>query len=129
MTPDFKRFLLYVFLLSLVIWGVSVYPLTLYTEENQLHSIVAGYFVSLISAILGFLLNTSALRKSTKSFMVMVFGGMGIRLLLIITIVALIIGLTKLQPVTLLGSVLFFYIFFMLLEIFFINKLKNNSVN
>lgn len=127
--PEVKKFLLYVFMLSLILTAILFYPLTLYKDFIQIKAVLAGYLISLISAVFGFLLNSSALHKSSKSFMVMVFGGMGLRLLLIIILAALLLGIFQLEALSFLGSVLFFYILFMLLEIFLINKSKNRIVN
>ena len=63
------------------------------------------------------LINELAFKKSVKSFMVIVFGGMGIRMMFIAISIVILLYIAGLDEVTLVASVFFFYILFIVLEI------------
>ncbi|MFI5212126.1 MAG: hypothetical protein ACHQIH_04530, partial [Ignavibacteria bacterium] len=68
---------------SLVAIVVASYPVYAYANKVQVYSIICGYIIGLISALAGYKLNELAFKKPVKSFMVIVFGGMGIRMMFI----------------------------------------------
>ena len=84
----------------------------------------SGYIISLINAIIGYKLNTMAFNKPTKSFMVLVFGGMGIRLIVVMLFLVILIQFTALDSLSLVGSVFFFYTLFISIEIYFLHKIQ-----
>ena len=116
------RFLRNLFFASAAVALLSAYPVSVYATAFQIYSIITGYIISLVIALVGFFLNKKAYEKSLRSFMVMVFGGIGIRM--IITAISLVIALTllKLDPVVLVLSVMFFYFLFISLEIYFLHR-------
>lgn len=116
------QFLRNLFIASAAVALLSAYPIAVYASSFQLFSIITGYFISLVIALIGFFLNKNAYEKSMKNFMVMVFGGIGIRM--IITGILLVIALLflKLDTVTLVSSVMFFYFLFISLEIHFLHR-------
>lgn len=107
---------------SLLIIILASYPVYKYFNTVQINSIIAGYFISLLNAFIGFKLNTMAFSRSTKSFMVLVFGGMGIRLIVVILLLVILMYFTGLDSLSLVGSVFFFYTVFISIEIFFLHK-------
>lgn len=115
---------------SIIVILVGLYPAITYTSKNQLYSIIVGYFISLLNAIIGYYLNEAALKKSTRSFMNIVFGGMGLRLMFMIIVLILISSLTSLDLMNLALSIFFFYILFTIFEIHFLHKrLLNGKLN
>lgn len=123
-----SRFFKYIIVASLIVIVISVYPVTVYASKIQLYSFVCGYIISLINALLGYKLNTMAFNKSVKSFMVLVFGGMGIRLIIVILFLLILLQFTSLEAMSLTGSVFFFYALFISIEIYFLHT-KQSMLN
>lgn len=117
--PGFFKFIM---ISSLIVIVLGSYPVWKYFTVNQINSFVFGYIVSLMNAILGYKLNTMAFRKPTKTFMMLVFGGMGIRLILVMLFLVILIQFTALDSLSLVGSVFFFYTLFISIEIYFLHK-------
>lgn len=117
--PGFFKFIM---LSSLIVIVLGSYPVWKYFTVNQINSFVFGYIVSLMNAIIGYKLNTMAFGKPTKTFMMLVFGGMGIRLILVMLFLVILIQFTALDSLSLVGSVFFFYTLFISIEIYFLHK-------
>ena len=117
-------FFKYIVISSLIVMALGAYPLWKYFTVNQINSIAFGYVISLINAIIGYKLNTMAFSKPTKSFMVLVFGGMGIRLIVVMLFLVILIQFTALDSLSLVGSVFFFYTLFISIEIYFLHKIQ-----
>jgi hypothetical protein len=56
--------------------------------------------------------------------MILVFGGMGIRLLIVIIFLLILIQFTSVDSLSLAASVFFFYTLFVSIEIFFLHKIS-----
>lgn len=121
------NFLKYAAIISLILIAAAFYPVYKYASEIQIYSFAAGYGISLLNALIGYKLNTMAFGKPTKSFMVLVFGGMGIRLLIVMLILLIILVYSPLDSMSLVGSVFFFYTIFIILEIYFLQKLQGQA--
>lgn len=115
-------FFKYIIISSLFVIVLGAYPIWKYFTVTQINSFVFGYIISLINAIIGYKLNTIAFSKPTKSFMVIVFGGMGIRLIVVMLFLVILIQFTSLDSFSLVGSVFFFYMLFISIEIYFLHK-------
>jgi hypothetical protein len=115
-------FLKYVLIASIIVFVVASYPVYLYASPEQIKAIVYGYLISLVNVVIGFSLNNAALGRKTKSFMVMVFGGMLIRMLIVAVLLLALLYIARLEPVMLTVSVFFFYFLFISIEIKFLHK-------
>lgn len=117
-----SAFFKYLAFSSFLVIIIASYPVWKYFDTVQINSFIYGYFISLINALIGYKLNTMAFNRSTKSFMVLVFGGMGIRMLIVMLLLVLLIQFTSLDSLSLVGSVFFFYTLFITIEIYFLHK-------
>ena len=115
-------FLKYVLIASIVVFVAASYPVYRYSSPEQTEAIVYGYLISLVNVVIGFSLNNAALGRKTKSFMVLVFGGMLIRMLIVAVLLVILLYFAKLEPVMLTASVFFFYFLFISIEIKFLHK-------
>lgn len=115
-------FFKYIAISSLLVIVLGAYPVWKYFTATQINSFVFGYIISLINAVIGYKLNTMAFSRPTKSFMVLVFGGMGIRLMVVLLLLLILIQFTSLDSFSLVGSVFFFYTLFISIEIYFLHK-------
>lgn len=115
-------FLIYVLIASFIVFVAASYPVYLYASPEQVESIIYGYLISLVNVVIGFSLNNAALGRKTKSFMVMVFGGMLIRMVIVAVLLLVLLYVAGLEPVMLTASVFFFYFLFISIEIKFLHK-------
>lgn len=113
---------------SIVVAIMSGYPIIVYLNVNQFYSICAGFVISLLNAIIGNFMNEMAFNKSVKSFMILVFGGMGIRLLIMGILLLLFIYYGSFNSVYLVSSLFFFYVLFVSMEIWYLHKRKAGPV-
>lgn len=120
-------FLKYVLIASIIVFVIASYPVYHYASNRQTESIVYGYLISLVNVVIGFGLNNAALGKKNKSFMVLVFGGMLIRMLIVAALLLVLLYFAKLEPVMLTASVFFFYFLFISIEIKFLHKKINTE--
>ena len=116
------NFIRNVFIATFIVFLISVYPLSHYASLTQILSIVLGYTISLINVILGYAMIQWALVKETKSFMVIIFGGMLIRMIIVFTFLIILISFSNFETTSLISSVFFFYFLFMSIEIYYLLK-------
>ncbi len=122
-------FLKYALLLSLIVLLIAIYPVYKFASEIQIYSFITGYLISFINVVIGFSFNRTAISKSVKSFMVIVFGSMALRLILVAIILVILLTYTQLESMSLVSSVFFFYFLFVSLEIYFLTRKSNKSVS
>lgn len=121
-TKKDSNYIKQVLIASIIVIAVSVYPVSLYATRLQLYSFITGYLISLLNAVIGYGLNEMAFKKPVKSFMVIVFGGMGLRIILVGLFLLIAVSFTNLNAASLVGSVFVFYVLFVTLEILYLNK-------
>ena len=119
---EWISFLKVVALSSLIVFIIAVYPVITYSSGIQVNSFICGYIISLINALLGFKLNAIAIGKSVKGFMILVFGGLGIRIIIVILLLLIMLQIDIFEPISLISSVFFFYVLFISIEIYFLHK-------
>ena len=115
-------FIKFILVYSAVVFLIAFYPIFFFASKIQVLSIAVGYVISFINVLIGYSLNRTALSKNTKSFMVMVFGGMAIRLIIVAIFLVILLTYTQLESVSLVSSVFFFYFLFISIEIYFLLK-------
>ncbi len=129
-TKSERSFVRNVLIASLAVLLISVYPAKVYLNQLQSISVICGFLVSLINAMVGYKLNEMALNRSVKSFMIVIFGGMGIRILVMVILLLVLLKIAGLDEVSLVGSAFLFYLIFLTLEILYFHtrqsKIKND---
>jgi hypothetical protein len=121
-----SKFIRDIFAASAAAAFICMYPAYMYASANQLIALGAGYLVSLINILAGFWLYELAYNRNTKSFMVLVFGGMLVRMFFVAVCLLILLYVTRLDTVVLTSSVFFFYFLFMSIEIYHLSK-KSSS--
>lgn len=116
------HFIRNILLASIIVFIISAYPLHKYAGINQINSIVVGYLISLFNILAGYGFNEMALSKNQKRFMVIVFGSLLIRLVVMSIILLILLTYTGLDTVYLVSSIFFFYFLFISLEIHYLFK-------
>lgn len=127
-TKSEHSFVRNVLISSLAVLLIAAYPAKVYLNRLQIISFICGFLVSLINAFVGYRLNEIALNKSVKSFMIVIFGGMGIRILFMAILLLVLLKIAGLDEVSLVGSAFLFYIIFVSLEILYFHT-RQNSMN
>jgi hypothetical protein len=125
-TKSEHSFVRNVLISSLAVLLIAAYPAKVYLNQLQIVSFICGFLVSLINAFVGYRLNEMALNKSVKSFMIVIFGGMGIRILIMAILLLVLLKIAGLDEVSLVGSAFLFYVIFVSLEILYFHTRQSN---
>lgn len=121
------QFLKQVVLTLIVIGILSIYPIQVYASQEVINAIIAGALLTTINVLLGYSTIEYSFGKSTTTFVKYVLGGMGIRLILMISVLFVLVKAFNFNSIALVCSMGFFYIVFLTLEILFIQKKINNK--
>jgi hypothetical protein len=110
-------------LLTLVISAVlGFYPLSTVVSGDVLRAAVIGTLLTTINVLLGYAAIEYSIGKSTTTFFKFVLGGMGIRLVFMAGILIVLVKGFGMHVLALIGSIGIFYVIFLTLEIFYIQK-------
>jgi hypothetical protein len=120
-------FLRYVLYASLIVFIAAYFPLYKYASSLQISSVIYGYLISLINVLIGYGLIIKAFDIKVKSFMVIVFGGMVVRMFLVGTALLILLYIAHLDAMSLVASVFFFYFLFISIEFKFLYKKSSES--
>ncbi|NTV02299.1 MAG: hypothetical protein HGB04_05870 [Chlorobiaceae bacterium] len=127
MKPLFD-FLVKLFILSVILWGVIYWGYTKYPVD--LPSVFTAWVMVTVNALVGYLLFEYAFDKESRVFTLVVFGGVAMRLLLIMALVLVINLLHLVRPIDFAVSFISFYCIYLVVEILGYqkkNQLKKNA--
>ncbi len=109
-----------------VVYGVLIVlawvPISTYASNDMVWSVIVAGVLSLLNLISGYLAIEYSFGKSHTTFLKVILGGTGARLLLMAGIVALLIGYFKFEAVSLIVTLLVLYMVNLSLEIHFLQK-------
>lgn len=121
MTPSKKLFLITFIIITLIIFGVAfLYFLNIFSI-GQINSITIAFVISSFNAFIGMVFVKSGLNKTDKIFFRRAIGGMVLRLFMTLLLVVLVLVFLELNRISFIFSILFFYIFYLVIEIIFLN--------
>ncbi len=106
----------------LVMLALSAYPLMKYGSEEVVHASLLGGILATLNVLFGFAAIEYSFDKSTTTFFKFVLGGMGLRLLVLGSLIVLLVEVFHVQLSGLVGSMGVCYCVFLTLEILFIQK-------
>jgi hypothetical protein len=84
-------------------------------------SIIAGFLISAINFAIGLILINYSIGKSERIFLIALWGGLLLRLILGLTIVLISLIFLEINAYGFIFSILFFYVFYLIIEIFYLN--------
>lgn len=84
-------------------------------------SIIIGFTISAINFLIGIGLIKFSISKSEKIFLFSLWGGLLIRLILGLTLVLISLIFLEINTYGFIFSILFFYVFYLIIEIFYLN--------
>ena len=99
---------------------VLAYPLVRYAPPAVMVAVVAGAVISTLNVLLGYVSIEYAFGRSYTTFLKVVIGGMGVRMLGMLGIMLVLILTFHVQPLPLTLSMLGFYMVYLVLEVLFI---------
>jgi hypothetical protein len=108
--------------------ALSVWPLMRWGTEAMIQAVCAGGLLCLVNVLAGYAAIEYAFDRSYTFFLKVVLGMMGIRLVLMLLVVALLLAVFRFHAVSLVASLFFFYSVYLALEVMFLQKkmdLKN----
>lgn len=114
------RFPRRVALVLLIGAAVLAYPLIRFASPGVVVAAASGAAMSTLNAILGYVAIEYAFGRSYTTFLKVVIGGMGVRMLAMFGIMLVLILVVRVQPLPLTLTMLGFYLVYLVLEILFI---------
>lgn len=106
----------------LVACALAAYPLIRFGTSDVILAAALGALLSTVNVLLGFLAIEYAFNKSYTVFLKAVFGGMGVRMLLLLGAMLLLILVFRVHTLALMVSLLGFYAIYLVLEVLFIQR-------
>jgi hypothetical protein len=118
----FPAFLKTISIITGVAWGLIAIPLYFWAEPVIVWGVLVGCLLAASCFTAGFYALCRSFRRSFRVLMITVFGGMLARLVLIGAIFILLVKLTSLHVTSFLLSLLGFYVVYLIIELYFVNK-------
>lgn len=116
-----QLFIVFFSISALALLIVSVLYLASLISAILFESIIFGALISLLNFLIGFLLIKFSLRRSEKIFLLSLWGGLLLRLILGLTLILITLIFLEINTYGFIFSILFFYVFYLLIEIFYLN--------
>lgn len=112
-------------LVAVVFVGVAilvVVPLSIYSNRELVRSVVASGLASLFHLLLGYLFIEYGFDKTNTTFLKVILGGTLVRMFLLVGIVVLLVRVYQFETMSLMVSLLLFYVLNLILEIHLLQK-------
>jgi hypothetical protein len=126
MKPLFD-FLVKLFILSLVLWGVVYWGAANYPID--INSVFVAWLMVVLNSLTGYLLFEYGFDKESKIFTLVVFGGVALRLLIVMALVLVINLLGMVKSIDFVVSFISFYCIYLVLEILAYQKRNQQKKN
>lgn len=117
-----KAFPVQVLIVLTVLGALAVFPLAQYGSREILVAVVAGALLATANVMAGFLSIEYGFEKSYTTFLKVVLGGMGIRMLAVLLVMLVLLMVLHLHAVAFVVSLLVCYLIFLVLEILYLQK-------
>ena len=123
-------FLVKLFILSVILWGVVYWGASNY--QIDIGSVFVAWLMVILNSLTGYLLFEYGFEKESKVFTVVVFGGVALRLLVVMALVLIINLLGMVKSIDFVVSFISFYCIYLVVEILAYqkkNQLKKNAAS
>ena len=122
MIKNEKQLLTFCFVVSiLLLLIVTILFLSSGISGMIFKSIFVGALLSIINFVIGLLLIKFSVDKPEKIFLLALWGGIILRLILGLSLVLITLIFLEINTYGFIFSILFFYVFYLLIEIFYLN--------
>jgi hypothetical protein len=126
MIKNEKQLLIFCLLVSII--SILIITILFYLSSISgliFKSILLGAFLSIMNFTIGLLLIKFSEKKSEKIFLIVLWGGLLLRLILGSSLVLITLIFLEINTYGFIFSVLFFYVFYLFIEIFYLNLGRN----
>jgi hypothetical protein len=123
-------FLVKLFILSVILWGVVYWGASNY--QIDIGSVFVAWLMVVLNSLTGYLLFEYGFEKESKVFTVVVFGGVALRLLVVMALVLIINLLGMVKSIDFVVSFISFYCIYLVVEVLAYqkkNQLKKNAAS
>jgi len=122
MIKNEKQLLIFCLLVSFIsILIITILFLSSSISGLIFKSILLGAFLSIMNFTIGLLLIKLSEKKSEKIFLIVLWGGLLLRLILGLSLVIITLIFLEINTYGFIFSILFFYVFYLFIEIFYLN--------
>jgi hypothetical protein len=100
--------------------------INLLTVSNNIifKSILIGNFLAFLNFLMGLMFATWGINRTDKQFLASLFGGVIIRLSLLLALLTSTLIFLEINEISFIFSILFFYFFYVIIEIIYLNLRK-----
>jgi len=127
MIKNEKRIIIFEIIVSIVILLVVAFlSFNLVISKVTFKSIYLGSFISIINFLIGLFLIKFSINKSERTFLISLWGGMLFRLIFGLSIVLISLIFLEINTYGFIFSILFFHIFYLIIEIFYLDLRRKN---
>lgn len=125
-----SKFLIFLLVIPvLFIATVTILYLSNHLVSQTFFSLLWGYLISSINLILGLTAIHFGLEKNDKLFLIIIFGGLVIRLFLILGLIIMVLNFLYVSLNSFIFTTFIFYFYYLLVEIFVLTRKKNLIIN
>jgi hypothetical protein len=117
-----KAFPQQILIVLTVLGALAAYPLARYGSREIIVAVVAGALLATANVMAGFLSIEYGFEKSYTTFLKVVLGGMGLRMLVVLLVMLALLMVFHLHAVAFTVSLLGCYLIFLVLEILYLQK-------
>lgn len=117
-----KAFPVQILIVLMVLGALAVYPLARYGSLEIVEAAVAGALLATANVMAGYLSIEYGFEKSYTTFLKIVLGGMGVRMMVVLVVMLVLLLVFHLQAVAFVVSLLGCYLIFLVLEILYLQK-------
>jgi hypothetical protein len=121
------RFVVFLTTVFLLLLFTGLYLTSVWDGELFL-SVLAGSLIVILNFFIGFLFIKLSLPKRNDVFLSMLWGGMAFRLIFILILVFILLKFLELNAIGFIFSIFFFYVFYLIIEIFYLNLKKTEQI-
>lgn len=113
----------FVFLISLL----GFYYLG-WLEAITFNSILYGFIISTFNIFLGIIFIRYGLDKSDKIFLIVVFGGLILRLFIVLALIVITLKFLFVRLNSFIFTTFIFYFYYLIVEVYILSQKKNNKI-
>ncbi len=92
------------------------------------NSVLYGFIISTVNILLGIWTITYGLEKSEKIFLITVFGGLLLRLLIVLTLILLTLKFLFVSLNSFIFTTFIFYFYYLIVEVYILTRKKNIKI-
>lgn len=126
MIPAEKILRYSLFFLAIVVLAVPVIYFSNLISFEKFLSLFIPIIITSLNYLLGFLAIKFGINKSQKVFLISILGGMVFRLLMMVILVFISLKFLEISRNSFIFTIFFFYVFYLIMEVFYLNTKKNN---